>query len=220
MKKKFIRIDARQLENLCKDKDDAVDTYFYKYKFIQELYWKRLERTLGITCNFPAKTVLDMGCGEGVFLPSLSGNYESVYGIDLDIAIAEKIKELYQLTNVKLFEENIINNNFEDNYFDIIFAASVLEHFKDLDMLFVELKRILKKNGRLIFSSPTETKLYELCRKMFGVVKPADHYHSVFEIRDIAKKHLKYLTRHNGPFSFIPSSLSVYVIYVFKKTND
>lgn len=217
MDKKIIKIEAQQLKTLCKDKPDAVRTYFDKYKIIQNLYWKRLDKMLDISGRFHAKTVLDLGCGEGVLLPSLSKYYEIVYGIDIDISVAKKVKEIYKLENVTLNEEPILNNSYEDNKFDLIFAPSVMEHFKDLDQLLEELNRILNKNGRLVFSSPTETKLYELGRKIFGFIKPADHYHSVFEINDVARKYLKYEKKQNGPFSFIPSFLSVYVIYVFKK---
>lgn len=70
MNRKIIRIDAQQLKTLCKDKSEVVRTYFDKYKVVQNLYWNRLDKMLNVSGKFPAKTVLDLGCGEGVFLPS------------------------------------------------------------------------------------------------------------------------------------------------------
>ena len=216
MNKKFSRIEPERLKKLSENKD-VMDTYFYKYPIIKNLYWKRLEKMLEISDNFSAKTVLDLGCGQGVFLPSLSNNFDVVHGIDLDISIAAKIKEIYNLSNVTLHENDILNTGFDNGQFDLIFAPSVLEHFQDLDALFTELKRILNTGGKLVFSSPTETKLYELGRKIFGAVKPEDHYHSVFEIQNTGRKYLKYIRKSNGPLTFIPSILSVYIIYVFEK---
>lgn len=43
-----------------------------------------------IVRDFKAKSVLDLGCGEGVFLPTLSNIYENISGIDLDVSIASK----------------------------------------------------------------------------------------------------------------------------------
>ena len=214
--KKIKIITATELEALCIRQNNVVRTYFDKSKLIQKLYWKRLESMLNICNDFPATNVLDLGCGQGVFLPSLSKYYKNVFGLDLEVAVSRVIKREYNLDNVMLFEENIFDNSFEKNTFDIIFAPSVLEHFKDLDLIFSELKRILKKNGRVIFSSPTETVLYELGRKLFGYTKPEDHYYSAFEIRDAARKHFNYINKRNGPFSFIPSICSVYIIYVFE----
>lgn len=192
--KKIKVIPAKTLATLCSGQNNVVRTYFDKSNLIKKLYWKRLEYMLDICSNFPASKVLDLGCGQGVFLPSLSKYYENVFGLDLDVSIAKLIKERYNLNNVTLFKENIFDNNFQNNTFDLIFAPSVLEHFHDLNMIFSELKRILK-NGRLIFLPPTETVLYEIGRKIFGYKKPADHYHSVSEISNVAQKYFKYIKK-------------------------
>ncbi|MBF0412326.1 MAG: class I SAM-dependent methyltransferase [Desulfamplus sp.] len=210
-------IPSKILAELCGQQSGAVRTYFDKSDLIRKLYWKRLEYMLNICSDFAASNVLDLGCGQGVFLPSLSKYYENVFGLDLDVSIAEIIKRKYHLNNITLFKKNIFDNTFQDNTFDLIFAPSVLEHFYDLNLIFSELKRILKKKGRLVFSSPTETILYEIGRKIFGYKKPVDHYHDVFEISNVAKKYFKYINKRNGPFFFIPSICSVYVIYVFEK---
>ncbi|PCH94880.1 MAG: hypothetical protein COB85_05130 [Bacteroidetes bacterium] len=212
----FIKIKAEKLKTLSKGKD-AMDTYFYKNKVIQDLYWNRLEKMLKMADGFQASTVLDLGCGQGVLLPTLSKNYSKVSGIDLDTSIAAQIVEIYGLNNVTLSQSDIFNNSFSDNSFDLIFAPSVLEHFDDQHALFTEITRVLKPGGKIIFSSPTETLLYELGRKVFGAVKPEDHYHSVFEIQRIARRYLQFKNKTNGPISFLPAFVSVYIIYAFEK---
>lgn len=214
--KEFIKIEAEKLKSLSEGKD-VMDTYFYKNVIIQDLYWNRLKKMLKIAGGIQASSVLDLGCGQGVFLPTLSSIYPDVKGIDLDISIASQIVDIYDLKNVELFQRDIFDNSFEDNSFDLIFAPSVLEHFEDQDSLFTELTRILKPKGRIVFSSPTETILYEIGRKVFGAVKPEDHYHSVFQIQKVARKYLQFKDKTNGPISFLPALVSVYIIYVFEK---
>jgi len=214
--KKFIKIEAEKLKALSAGKD-VMDTYFYKNKVIQDLYWNRLKKMLNIAPQTDVGNVLDLGCGQGVFLPSLSANFPNVKGIDLDISIASEIVDIYDLKNVQLFQSDIFDNSFEDSSFDLILAPSVLEHFDDQDALFTEITRILKPGGQIVFSSPTETILYEIGRKVFGAVKPEDHYHSVFQIQKIARKYLKFRDKTNGPISFLPALVSVYIIYVFEK---
>ena len=214
--KEFIKIEAEKLKSLSEGKD-VMDTYFYKNVIIQDLYWNRLKKMLKIAGGIQASSVLDLGCGQGVFLPTLSSIYPDVKGIDLDISIASQIVDIYDLKNVELFQRDIFDNSFEDNSFDLIFAPSVLEHFEDQDSLFTELTRILKPKGRIVFSSPTETILYEIGRKVFGAVKPEDHYHSVFQIQKVARKYLQFKDKTNWPISFLPALVSVYIIYVFEK---
>ena len=57
---------------------------------------------------------------------------------------------------------DLTNIQFRDNFFDYIIANHVLEHIKDIKLAFKEIKRVLKKDGKLIISFPICT---ELCTK-------------------------------------------------------
>ncbi|MBL4657149.1 MAG: class I SAM-dependent methyltransferase [Flavobacteriales bacterium] len=217
---KLVKIEAEVLRELSGNRKDVMDMYFYKYPIMSDIYWARLAKMLRMAQKFDGKKVLDLGCGQGVFLPSLSKHYEEVHGVDLDLSICSRIKETLKLDNVTLHNENILESSLEGAEFDLILAPSVLEHFSDQDALFKSLTNMLKPGGHLIFSSPTETRLYELGRKIFGAVKPEDHYHSVFAIQRYAKKYLNFVTRETGPFSLLPSLLSVYVICAFQKPKE
>ena len=49
-------------------------------------------------------------------------------------------------------------------YFDEIFALDCLEHIDKLEFELNQIKRVLKNNGSLIISGPTENILYKLGR--------------------------------------------------------
>jgi hypothetical protein len=44
------------------------------------------------------------------------------------------------------------------------------------------LRRWIKRNGLLYTSLPTETWWYRILRKIFGITKPKDHYHTAQEV--------------------------------------
>ena len=83
-----------------KQGEQVVRTYIDKSPLVRWLYWNRLKRMLKIGRKYKGKKVFDLGCGEGVFLPALSESFENVYGLDIDIRVAQKIVEYYNLGNV------------------------------------------------------------------------------------------------------------------------
>jgi len=88
--------------------------------------------------------VLDIGCGEGVFVDYLIKEGFDASGLDLN----------YSSDTVTL--GNIKSTNFKNNYFDIILILDVLEHMNILEqeMALLETRRILKPNGVAIISVP------------------------------------------------------------------
>ena len=57
---------------------------------------------------------------------------------------------------------------YDSGYFDAIFAGEIIEHMTD-DMFFLaECKRILKKNGILLLTTPNLVSLRNRIRKLFG----------------------------------------------------
>jgi cyclopropane fatty-acyl-phospholipid synthase-like methyltransferase len=58
-------------------------TYVDKNPIIRWLLWKRLKMVLSLSKNNSSKKVLDFGCGEGVFLPTLDANYKNMHAVAL-----------------------------------------------------------------------------------------------------------------------------------------
>lgn len=99
--------------------------------------------------------VLDFGCGTGTslqYLEQLKVSIE-IYGYDVD----PKILELAQnkgLKHTKLVFGDSLSLPFEDQYFDKIISTWVFHHLtkEAKEESFKELKRVLKKNGKLIIA--------------------------------------------------------------------
>ena len=98
--------------------------------------------------------ILEVGCGDGIVSSLLFKNKKGIIdiGIDLDrseLKRAEKTK-IYK----KLIQADITNTEFASNSFNTIFTNGVLEHIPDLESALNEISRLLKKDGKLITTSP------------------------------------------------------------------
>jgi len=100
--------------------------------------------------------VLDIGCGDGIFLDKLRmkfGNSAKYYGIDVsDTAIKAARKKGFHNTYVMDISEEDLP--FSDNLFSYIFMVDVIEHIRDPEKVLKECYRVLDTDGTLIISTP------------------------------------------------------------------
>lgn len=130
--------------------------------------------------------ILDLGCGDGFFAKILLNNNMVDVGIDIspkEVAKAEKCgvyKEVRVASALKI--------PFPDNYFSTVLSNSVLEHIPQIDLALLEIARVLKKGGRLIFIVPRSISfrffLYSWLLKKLGLLSLANYFllkrHKVF----------------------------------------
>lgn len=103
---------------------------------------------------------LDAGAGRGalqVYLAS-KNNFE-LYSCDLDYNDLSPYGENYGKTFLKKYHNlikfrfcSIFNLPYEDEYFDIVYCVSVMEHFQNKKYALKELLRVLKADGILILT--------------------------------------------------------------------
>jgi len=102
-----------------------------------------------------SKKVLDIACGSGYgseILIDQGAKY--VVGSDISKETIDYAKKQYQKENIKFILNDIKKLDFPDEEFDCIVSFETLEHVKDQDIVISELKRVLKKDGILIISTP------------------------------------------------------------------
>jgi len=96
--------------------------------------------------------LLDVGCGNGTLGYFAKSKYKEVYGIDIsEIALKLSKERGLIVTKVNLNDENI---PFEDGYFDFVTCLDVIEHVLEPRDLIKEIRRVLKKEGALVVSTP------------------------------------------------------------------
>lgn len=119
--------------------------------------------------------ILDIGCADGPFLPTLNYYARSIVANDIN---EEYIMESKNLIDNKLKKSKKINLAcsdgqalpFRESKFDLIFCLEVLEHVKNPDRFIKEIFRVLRKHGTLICTLPVEIGFSLLIRTFIGKI--------------------------------------------------
>lgn len=137
--------------------DNFLTTWWQKWKNKGYVWcrWEKLrwEKSIEYLIEIENKMVLDVGCKCGYFAEILKQNKNVVYGIDID-----NYKKEFE--HIGIFYQHDLNKglpfeilNFQ---FDFIHVNGLLEHIINLDKLMDDFKKVLKDNGVLLVSVPTE----------------------------------------------------------------
>lgn len=99
----------------------------------------------------PLGAVLDLGCGTGVLGEKLRASADRLDGIDISPemtqrAEAKAVYDRLELGDAKAFLEAV------ERPYDMIVAAAMLFHFRELDEIFARVSSALKSGGGFVFS--------------------------------------------------------------------
>lgn len=94
--------------------------------------------------------ILEIGCGRGDFLTEFSRVGLTPYGVDRESSAIEFSKGL----DIRLCDISKEKLPFQDEYFDIVYHKSLIEHLYDPDNLMKESIRTLKPGGKIIILTP------------------------------------------------------------------
>src|SRR3989344_2569040 len=103
--------------------------------------------------------VLDVGFDHGSLHSKIKENFpqKDIYGID--IVMKEKSKNYKNGTAEKI--------PFEKSFFDSIVAGELIEHLKKPELFVKEAKRVLKKRGVLVLTTPNRKSLVNRVTKSY-----------------------------------------------------
>ncbi len=101
--------------------------------------------------------LLDVGCGVGDFLVNMERKGFEVYGVDLSSEACSIVRERLRKrgkTVEKIFNRELEECYFPDNYFDVITLWHTFEHVYDPQEILKEIYRILRKDAVLLIEVP------------------------------------------------------------------
>ena len=101
--------------------------------------------------------ILELGCGRGDFINEFKKKGLKTYGIDLSDYSKNYFPEL-TFSKVDLTKDKL---PYEDNFFDVIYSKSFIEHFYYPEKIFQEAYRVLKPGGKIITLTPEWKYIYK-----------------------------------------------------------
>jgi 2-polyprenyl-3-methyl-5-hydroxy-6-metoxy-1,4-benzoquinol methylase len=104
------------------------------------------------------KTVIDIGCAVGKWLPVLSPAFKKVYAVDISAKNLEIAKQLYpQYKNVEYLRADMSGRNTKVPKcdFGICINAILTSSLKDRTIFFQSLSSCIKRGGRIIITIPS-----------------------------------------------------------------
>ncbi|MBI5642245.1 MAG: class I SAM-dependent methyltransferase [Deltaproteobacteria bacterium] len=101
----------------------------------------------------PGMRVLEVGCGTGLLTMEAVKTGAKIYSLDVSPDLLRLARGKSACRGVDFFCASAYELGFRDKSFDYVIGMSVLHHL-DIDKAFKEFSRVLKDNGKIIFSEP------------------------------------------------------------------
>jgi 2-polyprenyl-3-methyl-5-hydroxy-6-metoxy-1,4-benzoquinol methylase len=152
---------------------------------------KRMKKILPKRFLSTPKSICDWGCGTGNFAKSYAAKGHKVFALDQKEIVSQIPQGLNNL--IGLSDSTVIH----DCSLDLVYALEVIEHIIDSEMkkTFSEWRRILKKDGYLLLTTPNDEDL-----DSNSIVCPncETQFHSVQHVRSLSTNSISVLMAENG----------------------
>lgn len=160
-------------------KSDKVKNFFDKEeKYLRSNFNIKLRKEIVYDLlkgeNF--KSILDAACGNGIIsIQFLDGNTDLVL---LDISegmlnVAKSKIPLNYYKDVKIIQNDFLNQDFENQTFDVIICLGLLAHVNDPFKTILKAAALLKDHGILILQNSASDHLYSYLIRIVGQLKNA-----------------------------------------------
>ncbi|GAB3961632.1 hypothetical protein GCM10028805_60970 [Spirosoma harenae] len=137
------------------------------------------------------KTVLDIASGEGYGTDILAQHAECVYGVDISEEAIEFAKQKYKRENIVFRVGEATSIPLPANSVDLVVSFETIEHLDAHKDMIDEIKRVMKKDGILIISSPDKLNFTDKTEN-------ENHFH----IKELYYEEFKQLINENFTKSF------------------
>jgi len=97
--------------------------------------------------------VLELGCGTGYFTQELVARKIHLTAIDISPELIAEAQKRVRSASVDFAVQNAFQMTFENERFDAVVGSSVLHHL-EIEKAVIEIFRVLKPTGKMIFTEP------------------------------------------------------------------
>lgn len=135
------------------------------------------------------KSILEIGCSDGALLFSLKKlGPRRLVGVDVNQIALNHGRDTFALD---LRFGSLASANIAPGEFDVVVMIDVLEHIKDVAILFADVARCLKPGGAMVIFTPNASALTLTRRRWAYLSRSMEHvvYFSVESLRKLGSQH-------------------------------
>src|SRR5215471_13945158 len=141
-------------------------------------YWQRRRHSIAVSWARGAGRILDAGCGSSLIVQSLN----NAVGMEFNFG---KLRFLRRY-NMPLVRGSAFTLPFKDGTFDCLISSQVIEHIPYDEVLFTEMRRVLRPDGLLILGTPDYATIgWRIIEPLYGFLMPGGY----------ADEHITHYTR-------------------------
>ncbi len=170
------------------DSADYDDRAFYSIIPLQR-YWQRRRHAIVLLWARGHARTLDAGCGSSVIVQSLN----NAIGMDVQFP---KLRFLRRYS-IPVAQGSVLALPFKDDSFDCLISSEVIEHVDLDEILFTEMRRVLKAEGTLIIGTPDyASRAWRTIEPIYGHVVSGGYFEQ--HISKYTRPMLTDILRHHG----------------------
>lgn len=125
------------------------------------IYGEHLVRYVSAKLLVKDKVVLDIASGSGYGTASLAESAKKIYGVDVSPEAIAYAKEHYSRKNIQYLLGDGSHIPLEDSSVDIVVSFETIEHIEDYRTFMSEVKRVLRRDGIFLLSTPNDIEFAE-----------------------------------------------------------
>lgn len=135
--------------------------------------WHKISGNPGVEYIDVKGRVLEIGCNQGQLIEYFKNKGLEVHGVEINPEAVKICRE----NSLNVFCGDLIEAQYPDDFFDTVILSNVIEHIYSLDSLLKELKRILKKGGKIYIYTMNYESIWRSIFKSCWI-----HWHLPFHI--------------------------------------
>jgi len=139
------------------------------------IWQDRVRETAFNLCNMEKGRILEVGCGEGLFLKRIIDKKPALKPVGIDISIEQlsRARDRLKESNASILASDATRLPFKDAIFDMVICVNVFMNMPEdelMDRTLDEIKRVCAKSGRIIFDIRNKSSiLIRLKYKLVGL---------------------------------------------------
>jgi 2-polyprenyl-3-methyl-5-hydroxy-6-metoxy-1,4-benzoquinol methylase len=192
---------------------------YYYNPIVGRLYCRRVRQALSLL-NPPYESILEIGYGSGLLLPTLCAISNTVFGIDIE---SDPVRVAANLRNISvdatLTRGDVKDQHYPDGSFDLVVAISIFEHIDEPTPVIRRIFSLLRPGGELLVGMPQVSSFMEKAFSLIGYHNINAHHVTDYRKFLNSACDLFQLVRFVKMPRWLPKSVSLYFNMLLRKPH-